>query len=118
MSSLEVLAQELDDVIDDVFMADVIHGLSQSPKTLPCKYFYDELKIAKKFNYLRFSSFDVSSCFSFVTLKIGYIYVEAPRQCSRFMAKTYCLDYSILFLSAHVRSLSHFVIFSYYRPPN
>lgn len=27
---------------DTQFLQDVIHGLSQSPKTLPCKYFYDE----------------------------------------------------------------------------
>ena len=27
---------------EDTFLADVIHGLSASPKRLPCKYFYDE----------------------------------------------------------------------------
>lgn len=29
-------------VTDEVFLTDVIHGLSQSQKQLPCKYFYDE----------------------------------------------------------------------------
>ncbi len=28
--------------VDKEFLGDVIKGLSQSPKTLPCKYFYDE----------------------------------------------------------------------------
>ena len=29
-------------VIDEVFLADVVEGLSKSQKTLPCKYFYDD----------------------------------------------------------------------------
>jgi dimethylhistidine N-methyltransferase len=28
--------------VESDFLYDIIHGLSQSPKTLPCKYFYDE----------------------------------------------------------------------------
>lgn len=43
MSSLANLVQELEYEIDDVFLADVVAGLSKDQKTLPCKYFYDEL---------------------------------------------------------------------------
>ena len=43
MSSLANLIQDLEHEIDDVFMADVVAGLSKEQKTLPCKYFYDEL---------------------------------------------------------------------------
>ena len=28
--------------LDAAFLADVVEGLTGSPKTLPCKYFYDE----------------------------------------------------------------------------
>lgn len=28
-------------IVDDSFLSDVIEGLSETPKTLPCKYFYD-----------------------------------------------------------------------------
>lgn len=34
--------EEFEEYIDEAFLADVVDGLGAEPKTLPCKYFYDE----------------------------------------------------------------------------
>lgn len=43
MSSLAALVKEVKHDIDEFFLADVLEGLSKPQKTLPCKYFYDEV---------------------------------------------------------------------------
>ena len=42
MSTLKNLINAVEQKADDVFLADVIEGLTKPQKTLPCKYFYDE----------------------------------------------------------------------------
>lgn len=42
MNTATMKKMEETDVIDQGFLADTLHGLLQHPKTLACKYFYDE----------------------------------------------------------------------------
>ena len=42
MNNSSIIAPSEDGLTHTEFLADVIQGLSRTPKTLPCKYFYDE----------------------------------------------------------------------------